>query len=944
MSHHSLPATTAGTEQRADITTSISTTTCFTMPGASPEGLLTSDENSPRPPVLGCEQEPTASGTSFSEVSKPEWMSSCSFTYNPRDYHIGNTQYADSSRVSLPGVSDRATSSNFPEIPSCLLWAKSLTHLLEDPTGSELFVDFLTEEKCKSNLNFWFACEGMKNQPNERAAKMMRVVYRTYIKYNPATAKHQTINLDERVRKKVIAKMEGFPKDPTYLDRHLFDEAQRSVMMYINENEYQMFLRSETYIRHVRAMQSRALGDGSEEECSSSSSSNGKELTAPMGLLPTLHEDSELQVAYRTDASLSLTKSHLRATQNERALESRPLPEASMYVQLKKAATSMTSMVPNPYHVPSRQSFLYSSYNPVSRQDSELQSLSSDAYTSDSASVTNSSADGSRYRSIKKQSKPINKEPFLDITIIPRTQRIPRENLKPMKPEEFFKILLAKLEIVAKERELEEQLDKKLFQGECGGEEMVTTSEHGDSKQLEETFEDSLLIGDKGMPSSALPSSAPADRLNSADDQSILDMHVSRIWPSITPVMVSPRASSPDSWRTATTLPMRGGLQSLQSPTPNSLPAFSAAAAQHHTKMYARHTRKDKDGVSTLSADSGNVRDYMDSSHRPFIPKSKSMPDCGGQQPVEPYATQGHASRMFSKESMTGKPSSTRRTLTDQSDSGVSVVSETPSCQTKDSRVMYWLLQNEAGQVIGNAGYSHSDSSSKHKSSRSGGASASNTQRQARTSKKSSGGTGSRSGSQERSSALLTSFKKGATWCDAPKQPFVADPSMPPIDNPHTPTQLEEARRRLEDNLKAEEARLKAKSIVRQRFGIALPGKSLPLSPSTEQSSGSGHSTLKKNPPPSSLVSTLSRAPSEYTTVVFTFCDEAVPYRTKITNKHLTLREFKELLPKKGTYRYFFKTECDDVDTKVVNEEVMDDNEIVPLMEGKVMAQVKPVE
>ncbi|XP_065342079.1 axin-1 isoform X4 [Cloeon dipterum] len=884
MSHHSLPATTAGTEQRADITTSISTTTCFTMPGASPEGLLTSDENSPRPPVLGCEQEPTASGTSFSEVSKPEWMSSCSFTYNPRDYHIGNStfaQYADSSRVSLPGVSDRATSSNFPEIPSCLLWAKSLTHLLEDPTGSELFVDFLTEEKCKSNLNFWFACEGMKNQPNERAAKMMRVVYRTYIKYNPATAKHQTINLDERVRKKVIAKMEGFPKDPTYLDRHLFDEAQRSVMMYINENEYQMFLRSETYIRHVRAMQSRALGDGSEEECSSSSSSNGKELTAPMGLLPTLHEDSELQVAYRTDASLSLTKSHLRATQNERALESRPLPEAS---------------------------------------------------------------DGSRYRSIKKQSKPINKEPFLDITIIPRTQRIPRENLKPMKPEEFFKILLAKLEIVAKERELEEQLDKKLFQGECGGEEMVTTSEHGDSKQLEETFEDSLLIGDKGMPSSALPSSAPADRLNSADDQSILDMHVSRIWPSITPVMVSPRASSPDSWRTATTLPMRGGLQSLQSPTPNSLPAFSAAAAQHHTKMYARHTRKDKDGVSTLSADSGNVRDYMDSSHRPFIPKSKSMPDCGGQQPVEPYATQGHASRMFSKESMTGKPSSTRRTLTDQSDSGVSVVSETPSCQTKDSRVMYWLLQNEAGQVIGNAGYSHSDSSSKHKSSRSGGASASNTQRQARTSKKSSGGTGSRSGSQERSSALLTSFKKGATWCDAPKQPFVADPSMPPIDNPHTPTQLEEARRRLEDNLKAEEARLKAKSIVRQRFGIALPGKSLPLSPSTEQSSGSGHSTLKKNPPPSSLVSTLSRAPSEYTTVVFTFCDEAVPYRTKITNKHLTLREFKELLPKKGTYRYFFKTECDDVDTKVVNEEVMDDNEIVPLMEGKVMAQVKPVE
>ena len=42
--------------------------------------------------------------------------------------------------------------------------------------------------------------------------------------------------------------------------------------------------------------------------------------------------------------------------------------------------------------------------------------------------------------------------------------------------------------------------------------------------------------------------------------------------------------------------------------------------------------------------------------------------------------------------------------------------------------------------------------------------------------------------------------------------------------------------------------------------------------------------------------------------------------------------------------RYFFKTECDDLDMRVIQEEITDDNEILPLWEGKIMAQVKPVE
>lgn len=35
-----------------------------------------------------------------------------------------------------------------------------------------------------------------------------------------------------------------------------------------------------------------------------------------------------------------------------------------------------------------------------------------------------------------------------------------------------------------------------------------------------------------------------------------------------------------------------------------------------------------------------------------------------------------------------------------------------------------------------------------------------------------------------------------------PAQPFVADPNMPPLPPPHTATQLEEARRRLDEEMR----------------------------------------------------------------------------------------------------------------------------------------------
>lgn len=42
--------------------------------------------------------------------------------------------------------------------------------------------------------------------------------------------------------------------------------------------------------------------------------------------------------------------------------------------------------------------------------------------------------------------------------------------------------------------------------------------------------------------------------------------------------------------------------------------------------------------------------------------------------------------------------------------------------------------------------------------------------------------------------------------------------------------------------------------------------------------------------------------------------------------------------------RFFFKTLCEDLDNTVIQEEITNDSDILPLYEGKVMALVKPSE
>uniref|UniRef100_A0A915F0E9 Axis inhibition protein axin n=1 Tax=Echinococcus canadensis TaxID=519352 RepID=A0A915F0E9_9CEST len=143
----------------------------------------------------------------------------------------------------------------------------------------------------------------------------------------------------------------------------------------------------------------------------------------------------------------------------------------------------------------------------------------------------------------------------------------------------------------------------------------------------------------------------------------------------------------------------------------------------------------------------------------------------------------------------------------------------------------------------------------------------------------------------------------------------------------------------------------------RQKFAQQSGGAAATTTRCTESAllkTAPGFSAL---PPPSNQQ---AQQPQASATTAFSLvvgyylCDDPVPYRTVWTGPltsdatatsnnppSITLGQFKQLVAKRGVYRYFFKTASDDFGTGCVHEEVGDDNAILPLWEGKVIARVE---
>ncbi|XP_044732695.1 axin isoform X2 [Chrysoperla carnea] len=784
--------------------------------------------------TLYTEYHPSARIISPSFESQPPSFSSTSYeSRSPLDFQVPG---------SVPVRFDCLPESDpHASLRPWLRWALALHYLLHDAKGVNLFRRYLlTEGKQHVDaLEFWFAVEGLHGQITpETVAQLVKVIYRRYF------TKAQ-LPIDDQMRRDVAHK---YKMAAPHMLADLFDVAQNHVETLMRQTTYPNFLKSDIYLDYVQQMQ--VVGESSSNDFTSDSggelSSGGSSGCISIrdlpptaggngGPLPTLHEDSELVTDYyypppgylhhgqRSPLCSPfepprLTKDLLLQTQKRRALEVRP---------------------------------------------------KSETLAGDGSSIHQRAVRRKQARQVREAAS-INRESSSSgHMIIPRTQRPPRDHLKPLSPNEFAKQLTEKLENVLKERDVQEQLDRKL-QELCVASDCASSSMVGDMMpEIPPNVPSSLPVAE--VPARALAAALKEKlKLDDDNDQDILDQHVSRVWADLTPNR-SPGRLTPQ------------------------------------VAIRPRNIRKERDVHSTFSSDSGNVMDFTEGSVSGItgIVKSKSMGE---------YS---HDNERFIRLGV-NRRSSSRKTLTDLTDSGVSVVSDTlpiisgaSTATGKDSRVLSWLFESDrtakmsqSNSVIPNSptarhrkGHSHSRSSSLER-----GSTASNPSITQQTTILPAAST--------LPIERISDRRRGE-----PSQPFVADPGMPPLPSPHTPTQLEEARRRL----------LESDTSSRNRH----------------KDSSSSQSTLRKG---GNQGSSSSNASKPYTTVVFNFCDEQFPYRTKIPSVPVTLKQFKDYLPKKGNYRYFFKTAIAELDNQVIQEELSCDSDILPLWDGKIMAQVKPID
>ncbi|XP_078736704.1 LOW QUALITY PROTEIN: axin-1-like [Lampetra fluviatilis] len=196
-----------------------------------------------------------------------------------------------------------------------------------------------------------------------------------------------------------------------------------------------------------------------------------------------------------------------------------------------------------------------------------------------------------------------------------------------------------------------------------------------------------------------------------------------------------------------------------------------------------------------------------------------------------------------------------------------------------------------------------------------------------------------------------------------PNHPFLQDPSMPPPPPPNTTVQLEEAKRRLEEeqlvplSRSAQPGKHKYVQEVIERGrclarGVAAPITSavstVPDAHPAEYGRRTGRRLGARGPGGGEEEEEGEGGPAGGggggVVVAYYFCGEPIPYRSRVRGDSLTLAHFKELLTKKGNYRFYFKKASEEFECGVVFEEVRDDKAPLPLYQGKVVGKVEKVE
>ncbi|XP_005522904.1 axin-1 isoform X2 [Parus major] len=824
-------------------------------------------EDAPRPPVPGEEGE---------LVSTDPRPVSHGFYSGKSDVVRSETSTATPRRSDLDlGYEPEGSAS---PTPPYLKWAESLHSLLDDQDGINLFRTFLKQEDCADLLDFWFACSGFRKlEPcvsnEEKRLKLAKAIYKKYILDNNGIVSRQIKPATKSFIKDCVMKLQ--------IDPDMFDQAQTEIQCMIEDNTYPLFLKSDIYLEYTRT------GGESPKIYSDPSSGSGTGKGLP-GYLPTLNEDEEWKCDQEAEPEASrdsapssrLTQKLLLETATQRAAPARRYSEGREFRH-----GSWREPV-NPYYVNTG----YALAPATSANDSEQQSMSSDA---DTMSLTDSSVDGIPPYRLRKQHRREMQESAkangrVPLPHIPRTYRMPKDI--HVEPEKFAAELINRLEEVQKEREAEEKLEERLKR--------VRAEEEGEDADISSG---PSVLSHKMPSAQAFHHFAPryaemgcaGMQMRDAHEEnpeSILDEHVQRVMKtpgcqSPGPGRHSPKPRSPESGHlgklsgTLGTIPPGHGKHATKSGM-----KLDAANLYHHKHVYHHihhHSMmKPKEQIEAEATQRvQNSFAWNVDSHN-YATKSRNYSENLGMAPV-PMDSLGYSGKasLLSKRNV-------KKTDSGKSDGANYEMPGSPEDVEKNQKILQWIIEGEK-------------EISRHKKTNHGS-----------------------SGAKKQLSHDMVrplSIERPVTvhpWVSAqlrnvvqPSHPFIQDPTMPPNPAPNPLTQLEEARRRLE-----EEEKRAGKLPLKQR-----------LKPQKRPGSGASQ-------------------PCENIVVAYYFCGEPIPYRTLVKGRVVTLGQFKELLTKKGNYRYYFKKVSDEFDCGVVFEEVREDDTILPIFEEKIIGKVEKID
>uniref|UniRef100_A0A3Q3KKY0 Axin-1 n=1 Tax=Monopterus albus TaxID=43700 RepID=A0A3Q3KKY0_MONAL len=738
--------------------------------------------------------------------------------------------------------------------PPYVKWAESLHSLLDDQDGIHLFRRFLKQEDCADILDFWFACSGFRkleaNEGNEeKKVKLAKAIYKKYILDNSGIVSRQIKPATKSFIKDCVIKL--------HIDPAMFDQAQTEIQTVMEENTYPLFLKSDIYLEYTQT------GGESPKLYSDQNSGSGNGKGLP-GYLPTLNEDEEWRCDQEPEEQPECEPNHLA-----QKLLTETAPQ-----QVASTARFQDSHEHAPYREPINPYYVSTGYAvapATSANDSEQQSMSSDA---DTISLTDRSVDAvppyryrkQHHREMHESAKANGRVP---LPHIPRTNWIPKDI--HVEPERFAAELINRLEGVLRDRVAQERLEERLKR--------VRLEEEGDEGIV--MFTATSLSGHRFPPGVYRQNytSCYADITYSGsflkdaheeNPESILDDHVKRVMK--TPGCQSPgtgrhspKSNSPDGFPGGKGLGLGIPLSLGQSKHP-SRHGFKGETSHLYHHKHAHHIHHTDSGKPKEQAESeaamhvhGSFPWGMESSQ--YGSKPRNYTDGMGFNYVE-HSGGTQCKRGYKK----GEDVRTYDTSGPAED------------MEKKQKILLWLMEGQKETV-------------QHKRSPYGSV----TRVQAFF----------HEGSRLSSAGLVrhctnTQLRNNVQ----PSHPFIQDPAMPPNPAPSPLIQLEEVRRRLEE----------------ERM------KSGPLQPKQR------------------YVEIHSPQLCENTTVAYYFCEEQIPYRTSVKGRVVTLGQFKELLTKKGNYRYYFKKVSDEFDCGVVFEEVREDDAILPIFEEKIIGKVEKID